>query len=170
MKNTKAQTHAPLSVSRAELRSHMHSVTSRMEQVWKLVQCCSSLLGADLLPAFSARLSNIPVSSAPASQAYSGLPWRGLQQSCYCRQCGLLDLKDCGKSQSHLAGEESWLCLCQLRGPNISGLIAVSIGKTRREFQILRAVERALPGDTDHSWQGAAWREAVGLLLLMACP
>lgn len=107
-------------VSGAWLRSHTHThhVTSRVEQMWKLEKYCWRLSGADLLPAPSARHAGIPVGSAPASQACSDFFhwWQGPPQSCDRTECGLLDLKDCGKSQSHLTGEESWLCLCQLEG------------------------------------------------------
>lgn len=144
-------------------QGHTHSVTSRMEQMWKLVKCCLSLWGADLHPALSAWLPSVPVGSAHASRACLDFFrwWWGPQQSWDCRECVLLDLKDCGKSLSHLAGEKSWLCLCQLWRPNISRLIAVSIGKTRRRFSDSEGSWEGLPSDTDHSWQGAAWGEAA---------
>ena len=144
-----AHTHThtpPMSLSHTHTHTHTH-VTSRAEQMWKLEKYCWRLSGTDLLPAASARLAGIPVGSAPASQACSDFFhwWWGPPQSCDCTECSLLDLKDCGKSQSHLAGEESWLCLCQLRGPNISGLIAVSREKTQRRLL-----------DSGGSWEGCA--------------
>lgn len=66
-----------------------------------------------MLPTLICQASQSPEDSASVNRACCDCfhRWQGPQQSCDRREFGVSNLEDLGMSQTHLAGEKSWLCL-----------------------------------------------------------